>query len=583
MKNFIIPMLLFISITISAQTSLQSIPVINPDTLPIITANRTLSRGYAKLKNYYQDEICYANQESEVVCYAFQQLAYSKYKKFIIPKDSTSARRESWFIHVQMDNESNNEEQRLISALNIAKTKGCLKNKGIGTPYPITDSYDKYSEYDKFEALLNTMDYGRLQSPSPDLIKKALNKGYPIIVYFKDCNYFHHSLYDPHIFGDYDIAVGTKANLPAESNTKHAMGVIVGNEYYVSNDGSYIFEDEVFLMQVLYGKLGTDERGYSSQMVRVQVSILDTDIFEYAIIPYNLCPDLLPTIEGKDNLVCEEVYSIAPLKNTSIQWSVSKLLSIASDNQSNQVTVTPISVLEAEPQKSKDIGITILPPAMPKHIVYATCTKSGVKYTVSKEIKLISNETPTVTLNGGTSYVLEKPSKLEVTNLSKFRDEDIVWSLVSSTNGASLSSNFGRSITVTPMQLGNIKIKVTNTAGCEPHNSKILNYYSVVQVIAMSFNNPAKGILNVQIDEKYENNNNITNELSLYEQEEYQNKNYQLELVDKNNKVVRYQTIENSSASVQFNLRDLQPDVYVLRLISDNQLIDSQKVIVQVP
>lgn len=99
----------------------------------------------------------------------------------------------------------------------------------------------------------------------------------------------------------------------------------------------------------------------------------------------------------------------------------------------------------------------------------------------------------------------------------------------------------------------------------------------------MSFNNPAKGILNVQIDEKYEKNNNITNELSLYEQEEYQNKNYQLELVDKNNKVVRYQTIENSSASVQFNLNDLQPDVYVLRLISDNQLIDSQKVIVQVP
>lgn len=577
MKNFALFTLLIVTISITAQNTLQEISVIDPNNLTTISANRDKGTDYSRLENYAHGITFFTNKESAVVCCAYQHLSYFK--------NNQISERDPWFIHVQMDNKTG-DEQRLIASLNAAKENGCLS--GLNSfPYKTCNSYQEYNEASKFEAILNTMEYGRLQSPSIELIKTALDKGYPVITYFEKNNKFRKAILGaPYIWGDYDIPVGLSTSVNQGSEVEYEMGIIVGYEYYTSQYSNYTFSGDVFIMQIPTGELyyNNGVPYNESVMIRVQFTELNTSYFKYAVVPYNPCKDLMPQISGKDELVCDEEYSVNCPTNATVQWSVSPLLDIVSGAQSNKAIITQAPVISTQ-SFIDDMPITTeISPELYKSTISATFTKKGLKYSTSKNVKLIANETPEVTIDGGNTNVLHtnKSSILQVTNLTDFNDNDIAWSLVSSAGSATLSANRGRSITVTPSsRVRNVTINVTNTVGCAPQNTKKLSFLVMMGGIGMSFNNPADDVLNIQLKNNSENKQNNNEELPLYKQAGFDDETFELEMLDKQSKVVRRMTVEGGVSSIQMNLKGLLPDVYVLRLLSEGQLIDSQKVIVR--
>ena len=176
-KLFINIVICFVANMLLAQTSFNSVTTITPSSLPQLNGNiyqrdntTCLLHGYN-----YEDMSCETSRESEVVSFAVRNLAVAKYGSW------SNAEFTPDFIENRITT-TNNIEQNLLSALNVVKAEGIP-----------SISFESYQDEDKviFDASFNTINYGKLQSASdPNLIKSTLNKGYPVIIYFKYCNIF---------------------------------------------------------------------------------------------------------------------------------------------------------------------------------------------------------------------------------------------------------------------------------------------------------------------------------------------------------------------------------------------------------
>ena len=154
---------------IFAQTSFNNVTTITPSSLPQLNGNiYHKNNNECLLYGYNHTDItCVTSRESEVVSFAIRNLAVAKYGSW------DAAEFTPIFIEDRITI-TNNTEQNLLSALNIAK------NQGIPSmsfePYPEESELTNDSEA-TFDASFNTINYGKLQSANDtNLIKNMLRQ-----------------------------------------------------------------------------------------------------------------------------------------------------------------------------------------------------------------------------------------------------------------------------------------------------------------------------------------------------------------------------------------------------------------------
>lgn len=179
-KLFISIVICFMANMLFAQISFNDVTIITPSSLPQLNGNIYYKdNDECLLYGYNHEDInCITSRESEVVSFAIHNLAVEKYGSW----------NEAEFTPVFIEDRiaiTDSVELDLISALNVAKTQGIpsVSFEPLPEEPELTNDVEA-----TFDASFNTINYGKLQSASDtNLIKNVLDKGYPIIVYFKDC------------------------------------------------------------------------------------------------------------------------------------------------------------------------------------------------------------------------------------------------------------------------------------------------------------------------------------------------------------------------------------------------------------
>ena len=555
-KLFISIIVCTIANVIFAQTSFNNVTTITPSSLPQLNGNiYHKNNNECLLYGYNHTDItCVTSRESEVVSFAIRNLAVGKYGSWddaeftpIFIEDSISI--------------TENVEQNLISALNVVKTDGIPS-----ISYEPARSIAVISNVEgaTFDATFNTINYGKLQSANDtNLIKNMLNKGYPVIVYFKSCFAYQNGI-EYHNVWDYYTPVNTRATSPEY----YLTGIIVG--YKNKGVPSANQDKQCFIMYCPKEKDG-DYQKWGSSIIHVPFDSVSANIFDYAIVPHSLSPYKCPTeIEGPDYLACTKTYQVPGLPPTaSISWSKESFyINISAEQNSPIVTVTPIQF--ASPASVNAFpGIQI---QMPKLI--ATITLNGKTIQLSKSIEFASNVAPSVTIKGSlimAYLIVGNTYTFQVTNADKFEEDNIIWD-ITLPNGTK-QYNTGSEVKITPTSGGTLRVNIENINGCAPDNMASYNY-SAISFAQMQYNNPASGTLNIQIVEQNENTRAFSSETNYYSGA------YTIELYDKNTTLVRKINYKENTPQIQIPISDLTPGNYYLRLIIDNQVINVEQIII---
>ena len=556
-KLFISIIICTIANIIFAQTSFNNVTTITPSSLPQLNGNiyhknnnECLLYGYD-----YQDFVCATSRESETVSFAIRNLAVEKYDSW------DDAEFTPVFIEKQITI-TDNIEQNLLSALNVVKTEGIPSKY-----FEFDDTELCYEDEAIFDASLNTINYGKLQSSNDTtLMKNILDKGYPIIIYFQTCDAYRRAFLEStkYIWGG-DIATGYNTRT-TETEESYTSAVVVGYQnVYISG---YVGYRNCF---ILYCPKATGASFEKSHIMYVPFDSIKENIFDYAIVPHSLSPYKYPTeIEGPDYLACTKTYQVPGLPPTaSISWSKESFyINISAEQNSPIVTVTPIQF--ASPASVNAFpGIQI---QMPKLI--ATITLNGKTIQLSKSIELASNVAPSVTIKGSlimAYLIVGNTYTFQVTNADKFEEDNIVWD-ITLPNGTK-QYDTGSEVKITPTSGGTLRVNIENINGCAPDNMASYSY-SAISFAQMQYNNPASGTLNIQIVEQNENTRALSSETNYYSGA------YTIELYDKNTTLVRKINCKENTPQIQIPISDLMPGNYYLRLIIDNQVIDVEQIII---
>ncbi len=551
-KLFINIVICFVANMLLAQTSFNSVTTITPSSLPQLNGNiyqrdntTCLLHGYN-----YEDMSCETSRESEVVSFAVRNLAVAKYGSW------SNAEFTPDFIENRITT-TNNIEQNLLSALNVVKAEGIP-----------SISFESYQDEDKviFDASFNTINYGKLQSASdPNLIKSTLNKGYPVIIYFKYCTAYQRGIEYHNVWDDF-IPTSIRS-VPEES---YLSAIIIG---YQNFSVPSAYQNKQCFIMYCPKEPNKDFEHIESSIIYVPFDSVATNIFDYAIVPHSLSPYKYPTeIEGPDYLACTKTYQVSNLPPTAtISWrKESSQISLIGSTTSNSVNVSYVYGTQNNSVEPYFMDPTI---QVPK--IIATITYNGHSLELEKRLYVTNNIAPSVTVQGimmGSSRLFSGSTyTFEVTNAEYSDDSSIVWD-ITLPNGAKQYKT-GKNIQITPTSSGTLKLNVENIDGCTPNN--ISSYsYSVMGFGQLQYNNPASETLYVQIVEQNENSRAISDKLNYYDDE------YTLELYDKNTTLVRKVRIQPNASQIQIPVSDLMPGYYYLRLVIDNQVVNIEQIII---
>ncbi len=560
-KLFINIVICFVTNMLFAQTSFNSVTTITPSSLPQLNGNiYQKDNTNCFLYGYdYGDMLCTTSRESEVVSFAVRNLAVAKYGSW------SDAEFTPIFIENRITT-TNNVEQNLLSALNVVKSEGI---PSISFEFEETE-IPGYTE-SSFDAALNTINYGKLQSASDtNLIKNVLDKGYPVIVYFQSCREYIDATLETYvrsIWGE-SLATGINRNISEEP---YLTAVIVG--YEKVNIYSRNQEELCFIMYCPNEINIIDNVEWNSKIIYVPFCKVAENIFDYAIVPHSLSPYKYPPteIEGPDYLVCTKTYQVSNLPPTAtISWrKESTQIVLIGSTTSNSVTASYAYIAQNNSVEPYLINPTI---TVPK--IIATITYNGHNLELEKRLYVTNNIAPSVMVEGpmmasrlysGSTYTFK------VTNAEYSDDSSIVWD-ITLPNGTKQYKT-GKNVQITPTSSGTLKVNVENIDGCTPNN--ISSYsYSVIGFGQLQYNNPASETLYVQIVEQNENSRAISEELNYYDDE------YTLELYDKNTTLVRKVRIQPNASQIQIPVSDLMPGYYYLRLVIDNQVVNIEQIII---
>ena len=154
--------------------------------------------------------------------------------------------------------------------------------------------------------------------------------------------------------------------------------------------------------------------------------------------------------------------------------------------------------------------------------------------------------------------------------------DDIRWDI--ELPGESSRTIYGSSITLFPRAVGTATITATYIYGCDDDYKSETKSYLVKSPFSLNFVNPASG--SVEIDVVGGGDTEAQQTMSVSQNELYMGA-YRLELWHDVYGKVREMDVSENTPTVTMNLDGLSSGIYVLRLIIDNQLIETSQMIIR--
>ena len=311
---------------------------------------------------------------------------------------------------------------------------------------------------------------------------------------------------------------------------------------------------------------------------------------------------LNPAIEGPDVLCDSAIYSLKHVpSNATIEWTY-----VGAGNVS--ISGTPFYITSGQGTKNArykrgsvlknviDIPGPVNPfpwaplnqtaePLALKYVPYegtgtikVNITFRGETYTLTKDVYMpgtveiddlgLGLSNPWI---AGTRKVFTLASPTDISNYS-----DVKWD-VNIVGGNSFSS-YGASVAITPSSnVTTVSITATYTQGCDGNNSHTITI-PVTTRPSLSFANPASGSVEISV---VEGNNAETQQTMSISQSAPYTGAYRLELWHDVYGKVRELDIPENTPTITMNLDGLNSGVYVLRLIIDNQIVETSQLIIK--
>lgn len=311
---------------------------------------------------------------------------------------------------------------------------------------------------------------------------------------------------------------------------------------------------------------------------------------------------LNPAIEGPDVLCDSAIYSLKHVpSNATIEWTY-----VGAGNVS--ISGTPFYITSGQGTKNArykrgsvlknviDIPGPVNPfpwaplnqtaePLALKYVPYegtgtikVNITFRGETYTLTKDVYMpgtVEIDDLGLGLNNpwiaGTRKVFTLASPTDIPNYS-----DVKWD-VNIVGGNSFSS-YGASVAITPSSnVTTVSITATYTRGCDGNNSHTITI-PVTTRPSLSFANPASGSVEISVVEG--NNAETQQTMSISQSAPYIGA-YRLELWHDVYGKVRELDVPENTPTITMNLDGLNSGVYVLRLIIDNQIVETSQLIIK--
>mgnify|MGYP003294386938 FL=1 len=311
---------------------------------------------------------------------------------------------------------------------------------------------------------------------------------------------------------------------------------------------------------------------------------------------------LNPAIEGPDVLCDSAIYSLKHVpSNATIEWTY-----VGAGNVSN--SGTPFYITSGQGTKNArykrgsvlknviDIPGPVNPfpwaplnqtaePLALKSVPYegtgtikVNITFNGETYTLTKDVYMpgtveiddlgLGLSNPWI---AGTRKVFTLASPTDIPNYS-----DVKWD-VNIVGGNSFSS-YGASVAITPSSnVTTVSITATYTQGCDGNNSHTITI-PVTTRPSLSFTNPASGSVEISVVEG--NNAETQQTMSISQSAPYIGA-YRLELWHDVYGKVRELDVPENTPTITMNLDGLNSGVYVLRLIINNQIVETSQLIIK--
>lgn len=311
---------------------------------------------------------------------------------------------------------------------------------------------------------------------------------------------------------------------------------------------------------------------------------------------------LNPEIEGPDVLCDSAIYSLKhiPSSNVTIEWTYTRPSGLAT-------TTVPLKIGSGQGTRavcfkrgsyltSEEGDTPIIDPEYP--FVPAPTSARGL---VSKPYSGFIEIQAKVTLNGETKIwrkTIYMPHKVEMNTLSNnwFAGvaktitlksptdaeviNDIAWN-VELPGEFPYSVAGSSSITVTPRNGGTAKITATYIKGCNDEYMSHTKTYTVIKFPNLTYSNPASGSVEISVVNGDTQDESGMRTMSMNNQSTPYMGAYRLELWHDIYGKVREMDVPENTPTVTMNLEGLNSGVYVLRLIIDNQIIETSLLIVE--
>lgn len=311
---------------------------------------------------------------------------------------------------------------------------------------------------------------------------------------------------------------------------------------------------------------------------------------------------LNPAIEGPDVLCDSAIYSLKHVpSNATIEWTYVGAGTISTSG-------TPFHITSGQGTKNArykrgsvlkniiDIPDPVNPfpwaplnqtaePLALKSVPYegtgtikVNITFRGETYTLTKDVYMpgtVEIDDLGLGLNNpwiaGTRKVFTLASPTDIPNYS-----DVKWD-VNIVGGNSFSS-YGASVAITPSSnVTTVSITATYTRGCDGNNSHTITI-PVTTRPSLSFANPASGSVEISV---VEGNNAETQQTMSISQSAPYTGAYRLELWHDVYGKVRELDVPENTPTITMNLDGLNSGVYILRLIIDNQIVETSQLIIK--
>lgn len=545
----------------------NSIPIINTRNLSNHILHKNISAS-STINALYLKTPSIENQGSQGSCtawaFGYAGMSILAYDKF---EDWNKANRSPSYLFYK--SKSNVYQDctigvTMIQVANAAVTYGCCSM--FLMPYDQDNCTIAPSNIQNFDAILNRLSYGRLESTiDVDSYKQSLYAGYPIVVNFA-------------VYKSFDDMWNTNGiwqnNDPIALRGYHAACVV-----------GYDDTKQMFKVQNSWGNGG--DLGY----FWVTYSLIEKGCFNEAYVLFNITDDDYPEIQGPSQFCDTAVYTLENVPaGATIEWKYSpntmrsSALRIVRGQGSASATFRRGFIMNGNIVKPpKPIGGTVMKagdgiskPFSGAATVMATVTmNNGTSYTVSKAVTLpplAATETPVVTGWNNSLWYVDISHTLYVGNCDSVPDDRIVWE-VHLPGRSEPISHVGRSVTFKPTTSGTVTVIVANTESCSASNRDTLTHTVRFKPI-ISYANPVRTAGTVEISVSVEEQTADFATVTVpYDGE------YTLELWSE--LYGRVRTVEADAATVQIPLSGLNAGTYFLKLIINNEPITTQQLIIK--